>query len=517
MHQSIFQALQPGRLLLTALSAGLLVGPNFALSSAAEAEALEGTTVQEPKETPKPAEQPEKKAQEKPKEAPKETPKQKPKEKPTPVGVKGQKKVPGTGDPKKVEGAGVQKGHEGHDHGPGEGHGKDGKSLQSKYGQEVDPKAKLEIAFGAEAFDLGLVQQGERRAHTFELESKGEGPVKIFQAKPTCGCTVGDVRVQDDKGEFVTYNFGDPIAVGRKVEIEATLDTTNKRGKTQVRINVSTNDPVGVLQLALSANVEPFMTVSPNSLILGELGEGAERDDTVTIRTNSGTPILLTIDDSRPAPKPEELTFSLEPDNPDENGRASLWHLKTHVGPVTKEGTISYQIVMKSDVEIPGGKQRPDGSTPTHTAQVNFNARVLGALTCTPPYFSLGIVRPGQVVSRTVRLTSHDEEFALDGVQAEIRGFRGQEFPHKDVFSTHLRPVPGENALEIEVRLDGLPDGSDGTFKGELQLVTGHTKKPEIAVTFSGVCRAGVGVGGSTPPKGARKVPNPKKGQGSGK
>jgi hypothetical protein len=267
------------------------------------------------------------------------------------------------------------------------------------------------------------------------------------------------------------------------------------------------------MTLGLAANVEAFINVSPPSLMLGDLAEGAERDDVVTIRTTTGERIMLTLDNSRPVPKPEELTLSLEPTEPDESGKSAVWQLKTHVGPVTQEGQISYQISMVSDVEIPGGKGKVEGEVAYHQAQVNFNARVLGALTCTPPYFSMGIVRPGQVVSRSVRLISNDPAFGLEGVTAEIRGFRGEEFPHMDSFTTLVRPLPGENAIEIEVRLDGLPDDSDGTFKGEVHLVTGHPKKPEIAVTFSGGCRAGVQVGG-TPAQGTRKVPAPKKGEG---
>jgi hypothetical protein len=49
------------------------------------------------------------------------------------------------------------------------------------------------------------------------------------------------------------------------------------------------------------------------------------------------------------------------------------------------------------------------------------------------------------------------------------------------------------NAIDVQLVLEGLPDGSDGSFRGVMVILTGHPTKPELAVRFSGVCRAGVG------------------------
>jgi hypothetical protein len=53
--------------------------------------------------------------------------------------------------------------------------------------------------------------------------------------------------------------------------------------------------------------------------------------------------------------------------------------------------------------------------------------------------------------------------------------------------------------------LNGLPQGADGSFQGRLLLATGHPKKPEVPVLFSGVCRAGVSAPAASPaPQGGR-------------
>ncbi len=377
-----------------------------------------------------------------------------------------------------------------------------------RQGQAVDPNAKLAIEFGAEKFDMGTVRQGEKREHVFQMASGGTSPLIIYQAKPSCGCTVGETRVENDQGEYAVYKMGDPIAPGRKVQVAATLDTTNKHSATSVRISVSTNDPVGLVQLALSANVEPLLTVSPTALMFGDLSEDSVKEGIVTLRTPVGEPVKLTIDESQPFPKPQGLEVALSPVEPDANGRASLWQLKVNLGPGLTEGQVGYRVSVVTDREMPGAKELPSGQKQMYTASVSISGRVLGVLTCAPQYFSLGLVRPGQVVARTVKLTSNDPAFVLDKVTATIMGFNGEDFPWKSAFTTLLRPVPGENSLEIELRLDGLPEGSDGTFKGKVMIETGHPDKPTIEVNFSGVARAGV-TAGTPPPKGTKIIPPP--------
>ena len=130
---------------------------------------------------------------------------------------------------------------------------------------------------------------------------------------------------------------------------------------------------------------------------------------------------------------------------------------------------------------------------------------MLGVLSCAPQFLSMGLVRPGQVVSRSVRITSHDPNFTLGEVETELRPIQGGDFPWADSFTAIVQPVAGvDDAVDVELRLDGLPDGSDGSFKGELVIHTGHPSKPEVAVAFSGVCRGGIGRPTSTVTRGGK-------------
>lgn len=369
-------------------------------------------------------------------------------------------------------------------------------------GAEKDPDARLSIEFGAEKHDFGAARQGDLLNHTFKLKSTGENPVRIRQTSPTCGCTVSKVSVDDGLGNFGPYKMGDEIPSGREVQIEAALDTTHKTNKTQVRINVYTNDPIGLTQLALTSNIEPFIKATPPFVNMGDIKEGEEKVQVIDIRTSRGEPVMLSEDTSNPIKLPPGMTVDLSPVGPYGDGRSSHWQATVTVGEGANEGPIGYQIRLNSDIEMPEEKAHtPEGPGPVIVGGAKFykvsasvNGRVLGALSFTPQFLSMGLVRPGQVVKRNVKVISHDPSFDLSTATVEVRPEAGQELAWKENFSTSLRPAVGlSNAIDVQLVLEGLPDGSDGSFRGVMVILTGHPTKPELAVRFSGVCRAGVG------------------------
>ena len=74
-----------------------------------------------------------------------------------------------------------------------------------------------------------------------------------------------------------------------------------------------------------------------------------------------------------------------------------------------------------------------------------------------------------------------------------LRADYGNELAWADSFTTSVKPAAGmSNAVDVQLRLDGLPEGADGSFRGVMIIHTGHERKPQINVRFSGVCRAGV-------------------------
>lgn len=381
------------------------------------------------------------------------------------------------------------------------------KKLGAGMDTEVDPnsKAKLTYEFGSETKAFGKCMQGDVLTHTFQLLSSGEEDLVIKQAKPTCGCTLAQVAIQQADGTMAAYVFGEPIPTGRKVELSATLHTQNKRGHAASRINIFSNDPRGQTQLGLEAEVDPFFQINPQSLNFNQISARDTVNDRLSISTTTGAKVKLVA----PAEGlPQGVKFEMNPVEPDADGKSARWEILAHLGPGLNEGNLAYTVGIKSDFEIPGGEKLPNGSAATYEVSVPIMAQVTGMISYAPAFVSLGLIRPGQVVSRSVRITSHDPEFKLPEPKIIVSGRGGAEWEFASRFTSVVRPVAGENAVDVELRLDGMPETLNGSFSGELTIQVGHPEKPEIKLPITGVCRGAPATPGAegvetpaTPPK----------------
>jgi hypothetical protein len=113
----------------------------------------------------------------------------------------------------------------------------------------------------------------------------------------------------------------------------------------------------------------------------------------------------------------------------------------------------------------------------------------LGIISVDPRYLSLGLVSPGSPVVRNVKLLSQDPSFDLSNVSVTLEGENGEPLQWAEHFSTAIEPALGMNAVDIQFSLDGLPEGSEGSFRGVMVIKTGHPSKPQELVRFAGVCR----------------------------
>ncbi len=392
----------------------------------------------------------------------------------------------------------IPEGHsadDGHDHGP--------KLADYGVDEVVPPKVldhdegpRLTYELGQEKHEFGRLMEGSVAEHTFELSNTGNEELIIKQVKPTCGCTVAEVFAEGDDGQMVRYTFGDPIAIGRKVHFPAKLHTKNKSGHQNTRINIFSNDPRGTIQLGLVADVDPFFNVAPRFLNFGQVSVGDVVEQKATISASRGEALTLTLEElSMPAGAQIDLT----PVNPDAEGRSARWDLSVKIGPDLVEGNLARSLVVKSDVPIPGADINVDGTPATYQASITLSAQVVGPFSYSPPYLSMGLVRPGQVQVRTVQIECHDDEFLFQDHAPVVRvvGLQNpgedtfREWEYAGQFTPTVRPVEGKNAIDVELRLEGMPDDATGSFRGTLLVELGHKDKKQIALVITGVCRGG--------------------------
>ena len=340
--------------------------------------------------------------------------------------------------------------------------------------------------------DFGSAIEGEVLSHTFKLKNVGEGPLRITQAKPTCGCTVGRLVVQDAAGEWVAYEMNDPIPPGTDFELEAKLNTRNKHNLAQSKINVFSNDPRGVIDLGLKATVSTYFRIQPPSIDFGDMSVSDAGERSFEVSTKKDIPFALEIEDR---PVPTGMAVDLEPVSPDADGRALTWKVTVKVGEGVREGRIGYPINLLSDQLIEGAAPQPDGTPTVYTTTVMVNAMVKGLISYQPQYLSFGLVKPGQIQTRQLRIETNDAAFTFPPAKARIEAPTGEPSPFEQYFTYAVRPSVDGKALDVELTLNGMPADTNQPFQGKLIVETGHASMPEVSVLFSGICRVQAPVG----------------------
>ncbi|MEM7308715.1 MAG: DUF1573 domain-containing protein [Planctomycetota bacterium] len=363
------------------------------------------------------------------------------------------------------------------------------------------PAGGLALLDGETETQFGEILEGESASKRFRMSSSGENPLVIERVRPSCGCTAAEIELVAADGTRSVYELGQPIPAGSEFELEASINTSNRRGTMQTNVAIYSNDPASPLRLQLRAEVKPVLELEPLNLDFGTLTSGESRDGKFTISTTVLDPFKLELDESRII---EPLVAELTAVDPDAEGRSKTWELSVQLGPNIPEGIRRYPLRLISDVEKGDDGHGHDHAEGDHAADevvayrelnCTVQANVTGLVVATPNFISLGLVRPGQVVERSVRVECLDEGFELPSEMGyEITSLTGGEFGFSDQFTISVQPVEGEEGrlADVTVRLEGMPEDFTGSFGGMVQLAVGHPTKESLNVRFSGVSKAGI-------------------------
>jgi hypothetical protein len=381
-------------------------------------------------------------------------------------------------------------------------------------GQNWPKNGRLEV--DKPDHDFGQRFEGEVLVHTFKLKSAGEGPLHISTAKPTCGCTVTQLEVVAD-GKKQLYNFGDPIPPGTEVEMTAQLDTKAKHSAASSKINIHCNDPRGTVTVGLVTALDTYFLVAPALLDFGDVPLGSTAQKSFEVIGKKPDPFKLTLE-SKTAP--EGVAVALEPLEPNAEGMSNRWKATVSLSETAREGALVHPVGLVSDQLIQGARPNADGSPAAYTASAMTRGMIRGPVNVDQQYLGFGLIRPGQVASRTVKLTSFDQGFQFGPLETSLTGANEQvrEFKWAKYFSATTRPSEDGKSVQVELTCNGLPEEAEGSWSGQLVIQTGHPKKPEMRVTFSGILRAGQTkpVGAATAPGGAAPLPVPAQPAGGG-
>jgi hypothetical protein len=371
------------------------------------------------------------------------------------------------------------------------------------------PPGHVSMAEGEETADFGDMRQGEEASHTFQLISDGDDPLVVSRFKTSCGCTVAETMLLQDDGSRVPYETGQPIPPGTRFEVKTKLKTANRQGQMATKVSIYSNDPRSVFNLNLKANVQPVLALEPVTLNFARITSADAVDGVMKVSSDVLDPFLLTVDETYIT---EPLTVELVAVDPDDAGRSRNWEVRVALGPSIPEGLRNYPLILSTDipVPVPEGVVQPEGQAPRmHQLRGYVQAQVSGMVSAQPTFVTFGMVRPGQVLERSVVIECHDDFQLPEDATVTLRGLQGQEFPHADVFTTKLTKVEGANQLTLDVRLEGLGEDVNGSFAGSIEVAVAHPMKEVLVVRFSGICRPGI------PGQPSPGVPGPQPGAGN--
>lgn len=369
------------------------------------------------------------------------------------------------------------------------------------------PPGGLALLEGEAETSFGELLEGAKVSKLFRMKSSGENPLVIERVKPSCGCTATEVQLLAADGTKGIYELGQPIPAGAELELEVSVNTANRRGPFHSSVAIYSNDPASPLSLRLTADVKAVLDVEPMNLDLGTITSGDMKEGTFKVSTTVLEPFVLTLDETRVI---EPLSATLKAVDPDAEGRSKTWELAVKLGPGTPEGMRRYPLRLVTDIPQAADEHAHDAALPAPTpAMRELNctvaANVTGLVVATPNFISLGVVRPGEVVERSVKIETLDPDFQLPAEPTHrLVSLTGGEFAYANAFTVHVAPTPGAEgkSLDVTLRLEGMPEDANVSFGGMVQIDVGHPTKPEISVRFSGLARPGIPPGSENqPPK----------------
>ncbi len=130
-----------------------------------------------------------------------------------------------------------------------------------------------DIAFSEELWDFGVVKQGEKVTHVFEVKNLGETELVIEKVRPSCGCTAALLSSPE-------------ITPGSSSQIKVSFDSSGFKGRVSKYIYVESNDPDEPLKnLTITAIVE--VPSQPIIELLATI-EQREKDTTIIKLENRG-------------------------------------------------------------------------------------------------------------------------------------------------------------------------------------------------------------------------------------
>src|ERR1017187_6642383 len=303
------------------------------------------------------------------------------------------------------------------------------------------------IQFDQTVYDFGKTSQVATVSGVFKFKNAGDGILKVEPPKPSCGCTVAELKP-------------DTLPPGATGELPFTLSLGLYRMTLEEHIAVRSNDPqTPEVSVPIKGDYTPLYDITPMTLA-PQLAFGVnDTDQFTTITRTDGKPLrIVRLDASKPW-----ITATVEP------------------GAKADDATARIRVAIQRD----GPPRRFNEFVHVYTAEqtnapvssIYVYGQIMGEVSLSPEalYWSVtdsaktGAERPEALVLRRVTIRSADgKTIELKNPQSTIKGIK-----------VELVPKEAGKVYELVARLDEVPAS---TVSGNVSFETSVAAQPKIEV-----------------------------------
>jgi hypothetical protein len=273
------------------------------------------------------------------------------------------------------------------------------------FGQEWAQKM-----FKGTEHDFGTVARSAKAEYRFVFENLYMEDIHVASVRTSCGCTTPTVETPLLK----TYEKG---------TILAHFNTPTFQGQRGATLTVTIDKPFyAEVQLHVKGFIRNDVAMEPGSVQVGSIDQGAGADRQVAVNYSGRSDWkILDVKSSNP-----NITANVV-----ETGR--------------NYGQVSYQLQVHLDREAPAGYLNDHLMLVTNDANstqipVEIEGRVVAGITVSPTALFMGVVQPGQTVTRQLVVKSK-KPFRVLGIECDDKSFQFDTSKEESAKELHLIPV----------------------------------------------------------------------------
>lgn len=264
--------------------------------------------------------------------------------------------------------------------------------------------------FQETSHDFGSVARGAKAEYRFKFQNIYKEDIHIVGVRSSCGCTSAEVTTNTLK----TWEEG---------EVVATFNTRSFLGQRSATITVTIDRPYyGEVQLNVSGYIRSDVVFDPGVVNFGELEQGAGGE--VKVRVNYAGRSDWEIVDVRSA----NTNFEVELDEPQRRAGNVAYTMNVRLKPDAPAGYLNDQLMIITN----------DGTR--QAIPLAVEGRIRSALTVSPSPLILGVLTPGETVTKKV-LVRGKTPFRIVNVECDETSSLAFDWDAEKQSTTHFIPI----------------------------------------------------------------------------